>query len=339
MKKLFPLIFLLSNIFAVAQDAQFSQFYQAPLYLNPGFTGSTAQQRLTVNHRLQWPGLQDAFSTYAVSYDIFLEELRSGMGVLFTSDKIGSAGWHTTTVNGFYSYKVMLSRNLVFSPGISIGYGTNGLDRTKLRMGDGLQYGGSTLDPELNKLGQQNYFDFGSGFLLYSKQAWLGVSFFHMNQPNLSVVNGLSRLPLKTQIHGGIKLQLNGDFRNTRVPYITPSFIYKMQGSGFAQMDVGINYHVDPIAVGLWYRGKPFGKEVFNTIDQDAMVAFFGLYLKNLTVGYSYDFTLSALQSTANGAHEISLTYEFKSRKSDKKKRQGLIPCPSFMSKNQTWHY
>lgn len=67
---------------AFAQDPQFSQYYQAPLYLNPGFTGITPQQRLAINHRIQWPNLPQAFSTYSFSYDIFVDELKSGFGIL-----------------------------------------------------------------------------------------------------------------------------------------------------------------------------------------------------------------------------------------------------------------
>ena len=86
---------ILAGISALAQDPQFSQFYQAPLYLNPGFTGITQQQRFVVNHRIQWPNLPQAFSTYAASYDIFVDELRSGFGIMATTDKMCSAGWRT----------------------------------------------------------------------------------------------------------------------------------------------------------------------------------------------------------------------------------------------------
>ncbi len=121
------------------------------------------------NARIQWPSLPQAFTTYAFSYDIFVNELRSGFGLLVTTDKMGSAGWRTNTVNLMYSYKVKLTENLVFSPGLSFGFGSNGIDRNKLRLGDGLQYDGVSLDPEVSRLGNQSYFDFGSGFLLYSK--------------------------------------------------------------------------------------------------------------------------------------------------------------------------
>src|SRR6185312_8345385 len=114
----------------IAQDPQFSQYYQAPLYLNPGFTGITPQQRVVLNHRIQWPNLPQAFVTTAVSYDIFVDELKSGFGIMATNDKMGSAGWRTTTAALLYSYKVRINDKIVFSPGLQFGYGINGLDRT-----------------------------------------------------------------------------------------------------------------------------------------------------------------------------------------------------------------
>lgn len=341
MKKILLIFFISAGWGARAQDPQFSQYYQAPLYLNPGFAGITPQQRLVLNHRVQWPSLPQAFSTYAASYDIFVDELRSGFGFLFTTDKMGSAGWRTTTASLLYSYKVKLTENIVFSPGLSFGYGSNGLDRSKLRLGDGLEYDGISLDPELNKLGRQSYFDFGSGFLIYSKSLWIGASFTHMNRPNLSVLNEASRLDMKTAIHGGVRISLNGNIHSrAKVSYLTPSFIYRMQGSVFTQLDIGLNYHIDPISVGIWYRGKPFQQTVISSVTQDAFILYLGLYFKNLTVGYSYDFTISEMQTASGGAHEISIVYEFNTRstRKDIKKKYRLIPCPTFNSKEGFWN-
>jgi type IX secretion system PorP/SprF family membrane protein len=326
---------------AAAQDPQFSQYYAAPLYLNPGFTGITPQQRLVLNHRVQWPNLPQAFSTYAISYDIFVDELRSGFGFIATTDRMGSAGWRTTTFNGLYSYKVKITENFVFSPGLSFGYGINGIDRNKLSLGDGLEFDGASIDPELNKLSNQAYFDFGSGFILYSRNLWLGAAFQHMTQPNLSVLGDVSRLPMKTSIHGGAKLSLyNGPRTLAKVSYLTPSFIFRTQGKSFNQLDLGINYHIDPVSVGVWYRGKPFQKTVINSIAQDAIILSLGMYFKNLTIGYSYDFTISELQTAAGGAHEISIIYEFVAKPLNRsvKRKYRLIPCPSFNSKEGFWN-
>lgn len=333
---------------AFAQDPQFSQYYQAPLYLNPGFTGITPQQRLVFNQRTQWPNLPQAFTTYAVSYDMFVDELRSGFGIMVTTDKMGTASWRTTTAGILYSYKIRLTKKLVFSPGLYFGYGSNGIDRNKLRLGDGLKYERpgkvySSADDDQFKISNQSYFDFGSGFLLYSRSLWLGASFQHMNQPNLSVLNDVSRLPMKTSIHGGLKIALKGRglrTKTSKIDYLTPSFIYRMQGPSFSQLDVGLNYHIDPVSVGVWYRGKPFQKNVINTIYQDAMILQLGMYLKNFTIGYSYDFTVSELQTSTGGAHEISIIYEFQSKPVRRavKKKYRLIPCPTFNSKDGFWN-
>lgn len=322
-----------------SQDVHFSQYYQSPLYLNPGFTGAAEYQRLIANHRLQWPGLPDAFSTYAFSYDAYLQQLRSGLGISFTSDKLGSAGWTTTAANILYAYKIKLSRDLVFSPGLSFGYGTNGIDRSKVELGDQLQYGGQSLDPILNQLTTQHYFDFGSGFIVYSKQIWMGASLSHLNRPNISVLKDESRLPIKTTIHGGIKLPLTSMLSQKPI-YLTPSFIYRTQGRSFSQFNLGTNFHVDPISIGLWYSGTPFKHATENIMDQDAVVLFIGLYLKKLTIGYSHDFTISSLNGNADGAHELSITYAFSTRRNQRtKNKYKLIPCPSFMDKGGFQNY
>jgi type IX secretion system PorP/SprF family membrane protein len=331
----------------VGQDFQFSQYYQAPLYLNPGFTGITQQQRVAFNHRVQWPNLPKAFATYAASYDIFVDELRSGFGVQLTADKMGTAGWQTTNFNLLYSFKVKLTDKLVFSPGLVFGYGTNGIDRSKLRFGDGLNSPNEDVyysnDPAEGRLGRQNYFDVGTGFLFYSRNIWLGAAFHHLNKPNLSVMGNESRLPMKTTIHGGMRLNLTGGgvrSRGERLSYLTPSFIYRMQGPSFSQMDIGVNYHIDPVSIGVFYRGKPFQKSVINTTTQDAVILALGMYFKNFNIGYSYDFTISELGTSSGGAHEISLIYEFASKPAGRsvKKKYKLIPCPTFNSKEGFWN-
>ena len=328
---LLGLIYFLLVGVASAQDPQFSQYYQAPLYLNPGFTGITPQQRLTFNHRLQWPNLPQAFSTFSASYDIWVDELKSGFGVLATTDKMGSAGWRTTTVSLLYSYKLRINDKLVFSPGLSFGYGINGLDRSKLSLGDGLEFNGQSLDPALNKLGSQQYFDFSAGFIVYSKIFWIGGAFNHMNQPNMSVLNDVARLPMKVTVHGGARIPLTGSLRtSSSVSYLTPSFIYQVQGP-ISQLNVGLNYHIDPVSIGFWYRGKPFQQNAIGSINHDALIIQLGIYLEKMTVGYSYDFNISQLSTASGGAHEISLMYEFSAKPIHRgvKKRNRLIPCPT----------
>lgn len=67
--------FLVVSIFnacvSYAQDVQFSQFYNAPLYLNPALTGTSHSSRAILNYRNQWPTAGKPFITYAASFDHF----------------------------------------------------------------------------------------------------------------------------------------------------------------------------------------------------------------------------------------------------------------------------
>ncbi len=336
---LFLLGLMVMAIHVSAQDPQFSQYYQNPLYLNPAFTGITPQQRVIFNNRIQWPNLPQAFTTFSASYDIWVDELKSGFGVLATTDKMGSAGWRTTTASLLYSYKLRINDKMVFSSGLTFGYGINGLDRTKLRLGDGIEFNGQSLDPALNALGSTQYFDFGAGFLLYSRSLWIGGAFGHLNQPNLSVLNSTSRLPMKVTIHGGARIELVDGLRtSSRASYLTPSFIYLSQG-GITQLSLGLNYHIDPVFVGVWYRGKPWEKTITGTIQQDALILQMGMYLDKMTIGYSYDFSTSGLSNASGGAHELSIIYEFNVKPIQRgvKKRNRLIPCPTSGRKESFW--
>lgn len=348
MKQVFVLLILLMlGANSYAQDPQFTQYYSAPLYLNPGFTGITPQQRLAVNHRIQWPSLPQAFSTYSASYEIFVDELKSGFGILFTTDKAGSAAWRTSFVGLAYSYKVRLNEKWVFSPGIYFAYGSNGIDRSRLQLRDGLEFDGQSIDPELDRLGSQNFFDFSSGAVLYSRKVFLGFSAYHLNKPNISILDQTSRLPTRINIHGGIRIPLyNGVRTLAKVDYLTPSFVYRIQGPSFQQLDLGLQYHIDPVGIGFWYRGIPIqtdfqgDSQTLQVLQQDAVAFILSLQFNTFQIGYSYDFTISRLQTSTGGSHELSLVYEFVAKlvRRGVKKKNKLIPCPTFNSKAGFWN-
>ena len=61
---------ILSDV--IAQDTQYSQFYAAPLYLNPALTGASELTRVGVNYRNQWPGLDYSFNSYSAYIDHYI---------------------------------------------------------------------------------------------------------------------------------------------------------------------------------------------------------------------------------------------------------------------------
>lgn len=333
MKKLLVIMCIATSL-AQAQDPEFSQYYAAPLYLNPAFSGTSVDHRFIANYRNQWPNISQAFETYAFSYDVNLDQYNSGLGFLLVADKAGSASLRSTQFNLQYAYKVKLSEKFVLSSGLNFGMGSRSIDFNKLVFYQQLDFsqGSDNLPPPPSNLNVQgeNYFDFGAGILLYSRKAWIGFSSAHMNSPNRSLLDDESKIPMKASIHGGVRIPLyHGLFKRERTASIAPSFVYKQQGN-FDQLDLGTYLFYDPVVFGLWYRGIPIQQNAEDNISQDAIVVVLGFQLSDFEVSYSYDVTVSELGPISGGAHEIALKYQIELPERVKKRRQRFIPCPTF---------
>lgn len=339
MKRLITcLIFLNVWLSLRAQDPQISQYYAAPLYLNPAFTGTTQDHRFIANYRNQWPNAARGFVTYAFSYDYNLYQYNSGIGFMATVDQAGTAGMKSSQLNFLYSYKWNISSKWVVSAGLNFGYAFRSVDMNKLVFGDQLQFDSDgnvpSDDPALYNLNTTSYFDFNTGALVYNKNFWFGFSASHLNTPNRSLLNEESLIPIKTSFHGGVRIPLYvGPFKKDHISVLSPSFVYKRQGQ-FDQLDLGLHFLYDPVMIGLWYRGIPIQQNVNDNISQDAIVLVLGFQFEKLEIGYSYDFTVSELGPMSGGSHEISLKYKLGIQMQAKvKKKEKFIPCPTFIKK------
>jgi type IX secretion system PorP/SprF family membrane protein len=338
MRKYLFIFFVFGAIALSAQDPEFSQYYAAPLYLNPAFTGTTMDHRFIANYRNQWPNVARGYTTCAFSYDYNLTDINSGIGFLATQDQAGTAGMKSTEFNFLYSYKLHVSNKWVISSGLNFGYAVRSIDFNKLLFADQLQFDNTgttpTSDPALLNAGNAHYFDFKAGMLGYNRNFWFGFSAQHINEPNRSLINQYAYVPMKVTIHGGVRIPLyTGAFKRDRIPVLSPSFVYKRQAN-FEQLDVGAYLLYDPIVFGLWYRGIPVSKNAENSPSQDAVVIILGFQFNRAEIVYSYDFTVSALGPASGGAHEVALKYRFEIMQHEKtRKREKFIPCPTFNRK------
>ena len=319
-------IFIVSS----AQDMQFTQFNAAPLYLNPGFTGSTIEHRIASSYRNQWSGIPGGYTNYVLSYDYNMAEYNSGVGFLLAREQAGTGNLGNTEVALLYSYHFRLNKNILIQPGIKFNYITRGVDFQKLIFNDQLANGGgiSSDDIDLEKI---SYMDVSTGVLLYSEFYWFGMAFNHMNQPNQSLTNEESPLYFKFSAHGGYKYKIEGSDSRSTTKYLNFAFQYKAQQK-FDQLDLGMYYSHDPLVFGIWYRGIPLIKSYEEVVNNDAIALLIGYTMKdyNLSIGYSYDVTISRLATNSSGSHEISLVYEIASRKSKRRRRKFFVPCAKF---------
>jgi hypothetical protein len=67
---------------AGAQDHIYSQFYNAPLYLNPALTGQfEGDIRMNMIYRNQWSGLSGDLSYLSASVDLNIPHFGGGVGL------------------------------------------------------------------------------------------------------------------------------------------------------------------------------------------------------------------------------------------------------------------
>ncbi|MEQ9403633.1 MAG: PorP/SprF family type IX secretion system membrane protein [Cyclobacteriaceae bacterium] len=335
MKKILALTpTLLILTIAVGQDAQYSQFYSNPLYLNPAFAGTANNTRVAVNHRILWPNLPQVFSSYSASIDYHHDAYNSGFGFLINTEAAGTVDLQTNSGAFIYSYQLAITKEFVIRPAIKIGHVIRGFDQSKLILGDQLDFGGgiTSQDPGLRAFKLKNYWDIGTGILAFTSKYWFGLGVDHLNRANVSLLEGDDQLQIRYSAHAGGRFILMSKIPTGTIPAtIAPSVLYKRQGN-FQQLDIGASIHMQPLILGAYYRGIPIISDGFDNINQDAIIVQAGLEYSGLEIGYSFDIQLSQLDIVSGGgAHEFSLQYNFHLPWRNRHKPKKKLHCPAFL--------
>lgn len=304
------------------QDPQFTQFYSNPMYQAPSFAGAIEGYRVALNYRDQWPKMPGKLTTTSFAIDYNLSPLNSGLGLIVMYDKIGSANLTSLNVGFIYSYNVKINRNTFFRPGVTLYYTQRGLDYDKLIFSSELETGGP---PPIMGSEFSNVQGFDGTFsgLLISRNMWIGLAADHLARPNISFTGYKSKLPIKYTLFGGYRFHKVERILSTKRQSITVSGTYRHQGES-DQMDLGLYWSYDQIMLGAWYRDIPFIKDYSR---RDAIALLIGYKYEGLSLGYSYDFTISRLVTNTGGAHEVSVIYKFEVVQ---KKKFKPIPCPAW---------
>jgi len=306
---------------AQAQDPAFSQFYAAPLQLNPAFAGNTYAPRISLNYRNQWPSFNDAYVTYAASFDQFIEPINSGIGLMIQADDAGQGVYKTNSVSGIYSYRLQVDREFFIKFGMEAGFTQTTVDWDQLVFLDQIDPVNGPTNPteEVRPENLSNtYLDIGAGMLAYSRYFYGGVSVKHLNTPDESFLDGDENLkeglPLRLTVHGGTEIRLRQGNNRQGPAFISPNIMLIKQGD-FGQINAGAYASTGAFFAGAWYR--------YAWSNADAAIALVGVQHSIFKIGYSYDFTVSGLsQPGTGGAHEISLTINFENSDEFKNRRQ-----------------
>ena len=331
--KYFLVLMFVSTItyYVSGQDPEFSQFYAAPLHLNPALAGTSECHRFALNFRDQWPAINQTYVTYAASYDGYFKKIKSGLGLWYMGDLQANGTYRTQTINGVYAYRVEFG-TFALHLGAQASFQQIGLNWDKLRFGDELDRATGKVDQngmdlkgtsgDRAGLNSKGVTDFSFGAAAYSENIYGGFAVKHITQPNISVYdNGgggtASVIPIRYTLHLGTLISLQNRFNSKQS--LAPEVLFSLQDD-FKQLNVGLYYNNNIFYAGLWAR-HAFG-------NHDALIPYIGIYKAPFKAAYSYDITVSSLnvRRTA-GAHELSVSINL----CGSNKKDDRIYCPRFL--------
>ena len=320
-----------------AQDFQFSQFYAAPLYLNPALTGISQETRMGSVYRKQWPGLDYQFTAVTAYVDHYSFDHKSGVGLSVSSFSEEFLKLNTTDISGFYAYNLQLSERVAFQLGTQISYIQKRGTLENLLFGDQIDVFNQALFPSsadaVGGLEPFSYFSIGLGGVFTWDKLWIGISGHHLNRPSLAfyVRDGQTQHWPKYSLQAGYTIPLDDpDFwEEGSGKFVHLMANYKRQGP-FQFVDAGLQVLLNQLVIGGGLRTLPIQSDLPK---RESVIGLVGLNLSaGLAVGYSYDYPISDVGSQTLGSHELSLRYQFfygtpKSRG----QRSRVLPCFSYL--------
>jgi type IX secretion system PorP/SprF family membrane protein len=327
-KYLLSLVVVLLSINGKAQDPHFSQFFAAPLNINPAFAGDiNGTNRLVVNYRQQWSGLTTPYKTQVVTWDTKLSLNKQspnyfGAGIMLMGDQamdgVFKSNYASANLAGHFFLDEAESNRL--SIAFAGMYGNRIIDYSQLNFASQFVSGGFNTSLPTGEKGFANMKPFGSvsAGLLYqyaSEKSLMefGVAAYHLNRPmQSSFSDPMQRLPVRFVFSGSLDQQINDNV------VLNVNGIYHNQASGsYFAVGGALCYYLNEdegtsINGGLFYRSG------------DAIYPYVGLGIKQFQFGFTYDITTSQLKTApqAMKSWELSLTMRL-SRNDD-----APVKCP-----------
>lgn len=291
------LIFIISfqsNVLFGQQNAMFSQYMFNALAINPAYAGSRNVVAATALYRNQWVGIQGAPKTGTFTVDAPFASERIGLGMQFSSDKIGITNTTTGVISG--AYRIPLNNgSLAFGlEGTVAGYRAGFSDVE-------LDPAGPIADPGFTTNINKTLFNFGSGVYYSNDRFFMGLSVkdFVRNRLNNNDLATDDDITARQSAHA----------------YLATGYVFPL----------GLDFNLKTSVLGKGVRGAPIqgdfnatlwikdilavGAEYRTSADISALMEL--RITPQVRIGYAYDRSTTTLRTYNSGSHEFMLRYEF----------------------------
>jgi type IX secretion system PorP/SprF family membrane protein len=311
-KAIILVVLILSSSFTILfgqQDNVFSHYMYANNAFNPGAAGNHEKICATLLQRSQWNKFDGAPQLFFgnVNMDFNLFGLEHGVGLTFSSDEIG----FMTNQEIALSYAQRLEvGNGKLGIGVSGGFINHQLEpKWKTVSGLGIpeqMFTEAGSDPAIPEGGKHNPTPLHMGFGMFYRtyKMFMGFSVTHIVAGDFDYNKASMSLAPHYYLDGGYRLEIP----NTLFE-INPSFLIATDlKATTAMLNANVVYN-KKFSGGVSYR-------------MNAFVTMIGFeLLKNLHIGFAYDWEISGLSNYYTGSQELRIQYCFDIEK-DKSPKQ-----------------
>ena len=269
------------------QEAQYTQFMENKMMLNPAYAGAREAPSIMLLTRNQWIGFDGAPTSQLISFNAPIFGDKVGVGMSVSHHSIGiTENW---TANMAYSYKIPLSNDAALRLGIQGSLRFWGYDFSQVF---------TIQDPSLDQAIPLNQSatalkgNFGLGAYFNTKKLYVGISAPYLYSNSIGFNQGETNLQAVERQHfyfmAGTMFPLNEKWN------IKPSILAKYVDNAPADLDFNLSFVYDQrFTFGPSYRlgGNNAGESA-------ALV--FGFQVNNqFGLGLAYDFIISNLRQAS----------------------------------------
>ncbi|MDF1549528.1 MAG: PorP/SprF family type IX secretion system membrane protein, partial [Bacteroidales bacterium] len=332
---LFLIMLLIGNV-GKSQDALFTNYLNTPMQTNPALVAFDNDLKISLNYRGRISRLSQSYNMPALSivYPLINQEKSKrwgGLGFSVLSDMSGNSQMiKTTGASLAFAYNIQISDIQFISASLGAGYYRRQVNLNNLSTCS--QYvPNQGFDPtipinESFTSETKGYLDLSTGMVwqLTDKQgnnrAFVGISAFHLNQPDISLNEIEDALPFRYGLQLGYRV-----FSSSKIN-IFP--------------DAGLDYQAEILRYNLGVNIKILFKGLEQGYLQDASISFRPRYLSDnlasiglelrkpdYVISFTYDFNVSNRPVNSNivDAYEVYLGFKKTLFKPNQKKEKIIV--------------
>lgn len=287
-------------LWSVAQSyPHFTMFMFNKLIYNPAYAGNKDMTQVNALYRSQWVGIDGAPRTFNVSVDgpvgSYMKPFRRvALGLSFSNEQLGVS--NNNNVMAYYAYRIPFEKS-VLSFGLQAGgtiYSAKYSNLNPSQQNDQLLMN-DIRNAFLPNVGAGIYWS-GSDFYVSAAVPNLLENYYDKNNKSNDYTGRQIRA---YYLGGGYVFKLSDNVK------LQPQVLARYAANGQFNLPLNADFNAafilyDRLMIGATYRTD---KSIEGIVHFQAT--------NNINIGYSYDYTMSALRTFNNGSHEVMVGFDF----------------------------